>query len=441
MKYLFIALAIFLCIPFSSKAQDNKDFGIKWGGFIRNDMIFNSRQVLSARGESMLLLAPLSIDENADGDDLNAVPNLNLIGINSRINGKISGPDAFGAKTSAFVEGDFYGTDTYTKFSFRLRHAMMKFDWEKTQLLVGQYWHPAFITDCFANTVSFGAGVPFNPLSRNPQFRFTYKLNENTNVFIAAMGQGHFKSKAGAASQQNAAMPEMHIQLQYKTETMAAGFGINYLTLKPFNSTEVFTDNTFTSTKDIIAKNNVSGLSLLGYFKMKTDAITIKWWGQYGKLNDNMVMLGGYYPVVDSTMVADDLLAEYVRYTPISALSTWFDVSTNAENLQFGLFVGYIKNMGASLAEHDIIASTYTGRWGDVNSMMRIAPRAVFISGQTNIGLEIEYSTIDYASQKLLNDGSPDPDADAGGMNDAGKVTNWTTANNIKFVLSFVYKF
>ena len=164
MKKLVLIISVILTIPSFLFSQEEKkaDFGIKWGGFIRNDMLYNTRQVLSARGEGMFLLAPLAISENDNGDDLNAVPNLNLIGFNTRINGKITGPDAFGAKTSGYIEGDFFGTSSTTKFNFRLRHAMMKLTWEKGELMTGQYWHPSFITDCYPGTISFGAGVPLS---------------------------------------------------------------------------------------------------------------------------------------------------------------------------------------------------------------------------------------------------------------------------------------
>jgi hypothetical protein len=32
---------------------------------------------------------------------------------------------------------------------FRLRHAFIKFNWNTTELLIGQYWHPLFVTTCY----------------------------------------------------------------------------------------------------------------------------------------------------------------------------------------------------------------------------------------------------------------------------------------------------
>lgn len=441
MKNILYVIAALILVPtflFSQEAEKKEEFGIKWGGFVRNDVIYNTRQVSSARGEGLFFLAPLPIVENDNGDDLNAVPNLNIIGINTRLNGKITGPDAFGAKTSGFIEGDFFGTAADYRFHFRLRHAMMKLTWEKSELMSGQYWHPSFITDCFPGTVSFGAGVPFNPLSRNPQIRYTYKLSENLSAFGAIMGQGHFKSKAGATSQPNSGIPEGHVQVQFKNKTIAAGAGVNFLALRPANTILVVSPtDTVDGTNTIIAKNNAIGLSYQAYFKYTHEKFTAKLWGMYGQMNDNMVMMGGFYQIRDTTLTLADLEKEYIEYTPNQNLSTWVDFNTNGKKFQVGLFGGYAMNMGAA---EDVELASFKGRWNNVNTMLRVAPRFVFISGSTKIAAEIEYSSVDYATQGFESDGVT-PLEDVGGIDINGNVTNYQTANNIKFLLSFTYSF
>ncbi len=243
-RSVLLFFAILLSIPFIANAQEEeKSFGIKWAGYIKNDAVYNSRRVISARGENQFLLSPRDIDLDAAGNDINAVPNFNLIGIETRLKGAISGPDAFGAKTSGYVEGDFFGTSAGTKFSFRLRHAFVKMNWEDKGLTVlsGQYWHPTFVTDCYPGTVSFGAGVPFNPLSRNPQIRIS-KTFGSLNVFLAVLSEGHFKSKAGATAHMESGIPEGHLQVQYKQVAedgtgIWAGAGFGYKVLKPALST------------------------------------------------------------------------------------------------------------------------------------------------------------------------------------------------------------
>ena len=60
---------------------------------------------------------------------------------------------------------------------FRLRHAFLKLSNEKVDILMGQYWHPMFITSNFPGVYSFNTGAPFVAFSRNPQLRVTTKGN------------------------------------------------------------------------------------------------------------------------------------------------------------------------------------------------------------------------------------------------------------------------
>ena len=115
--------------------------------------------------------SPESFDVNKV--DINDNPGFNILSIQSRLTGKITGPDAFGAKTSGQLEGEFFGTADGDVNGFRLRHAFVKLDWEQTSLLVGQTWNPMFITELVPGTVSFNTGAPFNPFARNPQIRFS----------------------------------------------------------------------------------------------------------------------------------------------------------------------------------------------------------------------------------------------------------------------------
>ena len=124
------------------KKEKEKKFGIKFSGFVRNDVIYNTRQVVSARGESNVLLAPKPISLDKEGNDENGTANFNIASFTTRLRGKITGPDAFGAKTSGMIEMDFIGPNGNAPFSLRMRHAFVKLTWESSSLLTGQYWHP-----------------------------------------------------------------------------------------------------------------------------------------------------------------------------------------------------------------------------------------------------------------------------------------------------------
>ncbi|MFW5644912.1 MAG: hypothetical protein ACOCZL_03275, partial [Bacteroidota bacterium] len=148
--------------------DDEKKFGISLSGFVKNDFILDTRQTVSVR-EGHFLLYPEDERLDPDGEDINARANFNYLSIQSRVTGKLTGPDAFGAKTSGILEGAFFGATNSDINGFRLRHAFFKRNWASTELLLGQYWHLMFVTDCFPGTVSFNTGTPFQYFSRNPQ--------------------------------------------------------------------------------------------------------------------------------------------------------------------------------------------------------------------------------------------------------------------------------
>ena len=437
MKKIFLLLLV-IALPIFILAQETeKKFGVNLSGFVRNDITYNTRQVVSARGQANILLAPKPIELDEDGNDINEAGNFNMVGLTTRLRAKIKGADAFGAKTSGLIEMDFVGyanSAGAVPFSLRLRHAMFKLDWGKSQLLIGQYWHPMWATECYAGTVSFGAGLPFNPLSRNPQIRFTHKLGR-FSLLGAILSHGMFISKAGSSAFQNSGVPELHAQVQFKNDIISAGLGINFQVLKPRLSS-IVTDSMGVN-HTYATSETINSLSYFGYIKTSFKPLTIKLYGMYGQNNDNLVMMGGY-AIIDKVYSQNQINKGFVEYAPYNTLSSWADFETTGKKLTFGLFAGYSQNMGATTS---IQAGTFVGRWGNVNTMLRIAPRVVYKINKIKLGFELEYSQIDYAKQEVDTNGIPVVGSNVGGISTHGTVTNFDTADNIRFLLSLTYLF
>jgi hypothetical protein len=156
-KSLFLVL-FSVILTATSIAQDNNSFGIRFSVFVKTDIFWDSRQTVAAR-EGHFLLYPQNEKLDANDEDINAKANFNMLSIQTRLRGTITGPDALGAKTSGVIEGAFFGHTSGDINGFRLRHAFVKLNWTRTELLVGQYWHPAFVTYCFPGVVSFNTGA------------------------------------------------------------------------------------------------------------------------------------------------------------------------------------------------------------------------------------------------------------------------------------------
>ena len=212
-RIALLLAALVLCGIMMAQESEEPKWGIKFSGFVNTDYFVDSRQIVCARqGHFLLWPAPEKLDP--DGKDINAKPIFNILSIRTRVRGTISGPDVLGAKTSAVIEGSFFGHTNLDLNEFRLRHAFAKMNWEKTELLIGQTWHPMFITSCFPAVLSFNTGAPFAPFARNPQIRITHDLGP-ISISATALAHADFYTAAGIAGLRNSVIPEMHVQVWY----------------------------------------------------------------------------------------------------------------------------------------------------------------------------------------------------------------------------------
>jgi len=424
----FILFFIVL-LPILGFSQDEKKFGIKFSGFVKTDIFFDSRQTVTAR-DGHFLLYPQNEYLDINGDDINAKSQFNILAIQTRLKGTITGPDVLGAKTSGVIEGAFFGNIGSDINGFRLRHAFVKLSWEKSDLLVGQYWHPMFVTSCFPGTVSFNTGTPFQPFARNPQVRFTKKFRE-FNLIGSAMTQVDFVDNGpdGASTKYiiNSAMPELNLRLEYKGNNLLIGAGVDYKTLTPRLSIVNGPSINHPSGYTIKADEKVSGTSFFGYFNYKTEPVTIKLYGVLGQTMFGMTNLGGYAESEIVTLSTSDAPVIEYNYTPYKTTSFWTDIHTNGKIWQFGVFGGYSQNGGT---KDEIKGSTYS-RGGNIDYIYRISPRVTYSVGKFRVAPEIEYTVAAYAY----------PD-DQGQMKDEkGKITNSQEVGNFRFLLGVYYFF
>ena len=405
MKKIFLILILFSIINIAQ--TDKPAVGISFSGFIKTDLIFDSRQTVSIR-EGHFLLYPQNENLDLKGSDINAKSNFNILSIQTRLNAKITGPDAFDAKTSGFIEGEFFGTADSDVNGFRLRHAYLKLDWEKLSLLVGQTWHPMFITEMFPGVVSFNTGVPFQPFSRNPQVKLTL-TEDNLKFILVAASQRDFTSNGpdgfSSAYLRNSVVPNLHGQFQFNSPELFGGIGVDFKRITP---------------RIVTAKKNktneaVNSLSFTGFTKINIDPVILKLQGVYGSNLADHVMLGGY------AVKSLDTLSGFEEYTPLNCLSIWGELSTGKE-IEYAVFAGYTKSLGAK----DNIAGSYYGRGTNIENVFRISPRIQFNSGKTRISTEFEYTSAGYGTANNSN---------------KGKVEKVKNISNVRVLAAFYYFF
>ncbi len=407
MKTKIFVVSAFLLLSGSLYCQNEnvENINIKFGGYVNWTAIYDSRQTVSLR-EGHFLLFPSNQLLDSFGNDINAKANFNILSIQTRLNGKIEGPTTLGAKTSGMIEAEFFGTSEGDVNGLRLRHAYINFDWGSTSLLIGQTWHPMFITEAFPQVISFNTGVPFQPFARNPQIRFTQNFG-NINLIAVFLTQRDFTSSGpqgfSSVYMRNSALPESHLQVQFKTTDLIVGTGIDLKTLTPRLETE----------KKIMTDEEIKSLSGLLYVKYSSGVFNVIAEGVYGENLTDLLMLGGY------AVSKRDSTTGIEKYTNLKAYSLWFDL-TYGKELQAGLFFGFSKNLGSS----DRIIDKIYSRAENISELLRLSPRVQFTAGKLRFAAELEYSQALY--------GKPDS---------YGKINSATDVDNIRLLIGTFFFF
>jgi hypothetical protein len=337
------------------------------GGFVRYEAFFDTYKSVDTR-DGDVYLYPRAENLDIDGNDINKNRQFEMLSLQSRFYLTLGGVEAFGAKTSGKIEVDFAGTSQSYARMLRVRHAFMKFQWEKSELLLGQTWHPMFVTACFPATISFGAGVPFHPLNRAPQARFTYHLNGQSSIMGAMLVHGYHRSVGPADAQRNAGLPDFQVQYIYNKGGMATGFTAGYKFLKPRLVTDLGSQ-----TDEMIGSYN-----LQAFAKIPLGGATLKLEGIYGQNLTSYVMIGGY-GAADNPLLTDDY-----SYLNMNSYSLWADLSGGSEKVGYGLFGGLSGNLGAD----DEYYSVGYGRGEDLDKIFRVSPRITFTSNNVMFGIE-----------------------------------------------------
>lgn len=381
MKKSALLLGIFTMAVHLYAQDAPKPIKFEFGGFVNHEVIYDSRQVVTAR-EGDVLLYPANVLLDGNGNDVNAVGNLNLLAISTRLLTRVTGPDAFGAKTFAHVEVDFLGTTNDKFHQLRMRHAYLRLNWEKTELLAGQTWHPMFVAACFPNVVGFGGSLPYHVLSRAPMLKFSYKPSKLA-LTAYAVAQSDFPTNgpAGPSSVylRNSGLPEMYGQMMYSTESILVGATAGYMVLKP----------------DLATKDGFKNEATIGSFssnvfvKLTLPSLIVRAQGIYSDNPNHLVMIGGF----GQTEITDTI-TKARGYSNVSTMAVWAEVETRGDRIRFGLFGGYSKNLGSA---KEITGSSWV-RGGDIASMYRIGPRILFLSGKLTWGLEAFYDVAAYGT-------------------------------------------
>lgn len=384
-----IAAAILLSSQFlvltSAEAQS---FSFDWHGFVNPHYYADSRAVIGGR-DYMMLFFPDSICRDAQGNDINDGWQANMLAITARLGLRITGPELLGAKTSAYIEGDFTGSTNATINDLRLRHAYISLDWNHHKLLAGQYWYAMVIHEIMPMTNPLNMGSPFHCYARQPQVRYEYRLIGFEAVAVAQwqldnMSQGILNGQAvkrpdSPVFARHSLVPELTVQLRYRTENLFVGIAANLKTIQPEVTTQIISTPGYTTRAADGTLYSSFSWSLFG--SLKLGEVTFK---AQTLLNNSLYegcSLGGYLMLADSTF-------EDWHFNTV-----WLDVERNTGHWRPGIFLGFAQNLdyGNTNFVHCF------GRGHELEYLWRIQPRLTYttLKGLSFTG-EVEYTRAGY---------------------------------------------
>lgn len=364
---------------------------VKLGGFLRTEYYIDSRETVGVV-DDLFSFFPENKKLDGNGDDLNAVVRQNLSTQATRFNALFTGPDIFNAKSSAFFEYDFSGGGTV---NVRLRHAWAKLNWEKAEILVGKTWNP-FAEAPFPSVAGLHTGIPFRPFGRGEQIRITYKPTPKINILFAGVYQTEHKStleQSAAADIRANPIPDLHLQLHYRTPSLSIGFLSEFKVVKPATQT--------TGTQGIFkTSETLSSYALAAYADYKKDLFNLKSSLVYGQNISDLFQQGGYAVKFQNDQTGTR------TYTPSNSLSYWINL-TYGKTWAPGIFIGYQKNLGFS--DNLLAGGDFFGRWQNVDHIYRIAPSLKYSYKQWVFHAEIDYNVaaygnVDYADKGKVKD-------------------------------------
>ncbi|MBQ6741076.1 MAG: hypothetical protein IJR04_00600 [Bacteroidales bacterium] len=380
MKKAIVFVGVFGILGVFEVLRAQSPFSLDWHGFVNPHYYADSRSVVGGR-EDMMLFFPKPIVKDSLGNDLNDGWQADMLAITARLGLTIKGPDIWGAKTKAYIEGDFTGSTNATINDLRLRHAYIDLNWEHHRLLAGQYWYAMVIHEIMPMTNPLNMGSPFHCYARQPQVRYEYHLDAFEAVAVAQwqldnMSQGLLNGTATSSTlfARHSMIPELNFQLRYNTGNLFFGAAVNVKTIQPMVQTVA------TAVQPSQKKHSSLTYSVFG--KVNLGEVTLK---AQTLLNNSLYegcSLGGYL------MLADGSFEDWHFNT------VWLDIERNSGHWRPGIFLGFAKNLDYGNANF----VHCFGRGHDMEYLWRIQPRLTYttLKGLSFTG-EAEYTRAGYA--------------------------------------------
>lgn len=219
MKRLIVLLVAFIlampAVGFAGSATSRWDMTL--GGYVKFDLVYADKAVGNDNR-----LSPVDSKGGYDRAQ-DSTGNLTWGSGETRLNWLVKGPDAWGAKTSAFIEGEFRAASasrgTTNQGEFGLRHAFMQLAWPNTKLLIGHTWQAWGMIPSL-NILAFSEEHFNKGATRSPQIRLTQTIFKGFDVVAAAAApyDVNTTNNVGNDPRTNGLWPELSLDFSYASD-------------------------------------------------------------------------------------------------------------------------------------------------------------------------------------------------------------------------------
>lgn len=407
-----LALPMFAAEPETKSEAPVKEHlqnHFKFYGFIRNYFAFDTRESVSGTGNLFYYL-PKDENINSKGEDLNAQPSFRYLALTSRVGVDVSGYYVNNVYFGAKVEADFYSglTGSTGTATMRLRQAYATVTWKDLMLggkpqasvmmKIGQAWHP--MAADFPHVFDLEVGAPFGPFSRTPQVAMDANLGKNWTITASALWQMQYTSMGPAGSSADyikySMIPEFYAGATYKSGGFLMRAGVDVLSIRPRVTGE-------SGGEKVKVSDRITTASVFAYAQYNKGMFSAKAKTVYGSAGEHIGLMSGY---VKTGVLEDGVSYEYA---PLHSTSSWLSLSYG-KKLQGILFLGYMKNLGLSDSESDAsrtipTSDVYFNKNGfsNLNQIYRINPEILYNFGKFSIGLEWQYTAVQYGKYENGN--------------------------------------
>ena len=421
MKRVFSAIALMLFVGMGF-AQD-KAVKAEIYGFVRNYFTYDSRSCVQSN-EGLFNMLPNDIKPGVNGEDLNAIPSVRFLSMTTRFGLNVTGPEIWGAKSTAKIESDFCGASSGTAFNLRIRQAYAKLAWEKSDILVGQAWHP-MSGDLMPEVFSLATGAPFNPFNRSPQVRYNFAPIKGLSFTAAALYQYQYGSvgldgKTANTYSRNALVPEFFVGMTAKGKHLTGGFGVNASTIAPRVTADVYENGVNVGAMRV--NERLTSYSAMVFGSLKVENLSVRAKAVYGQNTSHMQQPTGFGIVETSVDGVNS-------YESMRLGSAWITMMYG-KKLRYGFFAGWMKNFGS--AGEEFISNPIVRNNTGMDKAYRFSPIVTYKVQNMQIGIEYEHTAAAYGKYKLNMNEYPKNYTD-------GTVTNthWVANNRICVMLKY----